>query len=983
MIHKLEKILFEKTKDSQSDILYTQWIYDKKLVPRALSLIAGIFPHYSMHDQSHSETIINNIVRIVGEDVIEKFTAIDIWLLLTSAYYHDIGMAIPADRIEEALKSKDFLSYISDIQSDLSHPLYLYASYFKEEHRQLVLKDSSFNINIYDSVKFLLADYFRRFHADRSEQIIINPEKEISLNSPRGVIPQRLIKILGAICASHTEDFNKVLELPQNEVGIDINDAHPRYIACLLRLGDLLDLDNNRFSDVFLRSVKSIPKDSLLHKEKHFSITHFSVDTTTIDITASCDDYNVANITQSWFEYIRQEIVNQMLNWNNIVPNKSMGYLPTIKNLKVNLNTWRYIHDKEKPRFKVDNEQALQLLKGAGLYQTPWQCLREILQNSVDASLLRLWLEKNENDDFNSPNDPKLLKMLENYPINVTIEEVSKNDNEDMEWKITIEDYGIGLSINDLEYLSITGSSRKNKIRNQIISEMPEWLQPSGEFGIGFQSIFMITDLVHINTKSFFTQQELEIELSNPDSERRGDILVKQVASTYKRKPGTILSFIIKTSPIFPKKEKQYYTDTKINTYKFYRELYIDPFEHKKVSAELEFIMHELHKFAKASCLRIYLSIKGDKHILNDKSNNINNTFQFFNQEEQIQFNIIPKVKNNETIFYYKGQRIESRIDFNFLCFEVNILKCNAKDIVSLDRNYLKYEFEFDFFEVLKECIIKEIPKYAKEQSSNTDIQHMISMFVNYYWEEDYSEYLNLDTYQQWKEYQITINDKQYKLEYFVNNCNDIYIYDYAYGPDTPINSYDIKDNVLYIYDKGYDELAISRFLYRIFKKYFQYISEEESSDKSCRILHLSKTKPEHIIYENKLLEYITGKSTTEEQDDDDDIFSFIPANLRYIIPCEDKYKALKLKDADDLKFVDTVYFPSLISNSYPKMISPFTFKKDEGSSKYIYEVKITEFLIDWVKEHNDNPSITREEIKEAYSKFVDEYRGKLNRNTN
>ena len=45
---------------------------------------------------------------------------------------------------------------------------------------------------------------------------------------------------------------------------------------------------------------------------------------------------------------------------------------------------------------------------------------------------------------------------------------------------------------------------------------MPEWLQPSGEFGIGFQSIFMITDLVHINTKSFFTQQELEIELSNP-----------------------------------------------------------------------------------------------------------------------------------------------------------------------------------------------------------------------------------------------------------------------------------------------------------------------------------------------------------------------------------------------------------------------------------------------------------------------------------
>lgn len=70
--------------------------------------------------------------------------------------------------------------------------------------------------------------------------------------------------------------------------------------------------------------------------------------------------------------------------------------------------------------------------------------------------------------------------------------------------------------------------------------------------------------------------------------------------------------------------------------------------------------MHELHKFAKASCLSIYLSIKGDKHRLNDKSNNINNTFQFFNQEEQIQFNIIPKVKNNETIFIIKDKELKA-----------------------------------------------------------------------------------------------------------------------------------------------------------------------------------------------------------------------------------------------------------------------------------------------------------------------------------
>ena len=116
-----------------------------------------------------------------------------------------------------------------------------------------------------------------------------------------------------------------------------------------------------------------------------------------------------------------------MLNWNNIVPNKSMGYLPTIKNLKVELNTWQYIHDKEKPTFKVDNEQALQLLKGAGLYQSPWQCIREILQNSADASYIRLWLEKDPLESFSTPNDENFHKAVKRYPINVKIENITTN----------------------------------------------------------------------------------------------------------------------------------------------------------------------------------------------------------------------------------------------------------------------------------------------------------------------------------------------------------------------------------------------------------------------------------------------------------------------------------------------------------------------------------------------------------------------------
>jgi hypothetical protein len=71
--------------------------------------------------------------------------------------------------------------------------------------------------------------------------------KSCPLLSPRSVIPPRIFKMLANICSSHTKDFRDVLALPFCQVGIDLEDAHPRFIACMLRVGDLLDLDNNRF----------------------------------------------------------------------------------------------------------------------------------------------------------------------------------------------------------------------------------------------------------------------------------------------------------------------------------------------------------------------------------------------------------------------------------------------------------------------------------------------------------------------------------------------------------------------------------------------------------------------------------------------------------------------------------------------------------------------------------------------------------------
>ncbi|RXM40529.1 hypothetical protein BOQ62_06125 [Chryseobacterium sp. CH21] len=91
-----------------------------------------------------------------------------------------------------------------------------------------------------------------------------------------------------------------------------------------------------------------------------------------------------------------------------------------------------------------------------------------------------------------------------------------------------VKDNGIGISSDDLKFLIKTGSSSKNRKKINIIEEMPEWLRPSGIFGIGFQSIFLLTDEVKIETKSFFNEEFQNIELNSTNSIKDGAILIQK-----------------------------------------------------------------------------------------------------------------------------------------------------------------------------------------------------------------------------------------------------------------------------------------------------------------------------------------------------------------------------------------------------------------------------------------------------------------------
>ena len=126
----IEQVFRDKAKDEGCSILVSKWNYDSTLIPEALETIPLIFPHFSKHNKSHSETILNNIVNVLGKNVIEQLSSTDLWLILESAYCHDLGMVITVEMINAALQDGSFLKYFRSVLADPFHEMYKYAAFY-------------------------------------------------------------------------------------------------------------------------------------------------------------------------------------------------------------------------------------------------------------------------------------------------------------------------------------------------------------------------------------------------------------------------------------------------------------------------------------------------------------------------------------------------------------------------------------------------------------------------------------------------------------------------------------------------------------------------------------------------------------------------------------------------------------------------------------------------------------------------------------
>ena len=964
-----EKILGEKSKQENTIDYFTQWNYDKELYTDILLGVRDYYSNYTDHGKKHSETILTNILRILGEESIKKFSTLDLWLILEAAYLHDCGMYITREEAKKVIQDDNFKSYYSNILNNPEHPMYSYTHFFSQDKNGFSYNQIHYNVDYDYAMRFIISSYKRSSHAADFRKVIGNSKK---------LLHDRIYRILFSISESHGKSFEDVMKLPKKENGIGNEIGHPIFIACLLRMGDLLDIDNKRFSEKLIENIEDIiPIDSKEHLEKHKSITHFWIDQERIEITATVnsgeESYNVAEVIGKWFSYIEDEYNNQLHNWNDIIPKNIGTSLPILGELKIDIENYEYINSKNKPKFSLDINNTLSLLMGTSIYDKKEKAIREILQNAIDATYLRVFEENKEQLALkNEISLEEVNELFENKKIEIVINKISE-DKEYNQWDIIIKDKGIGIDKEHLKYIIEAGSSYKDSKKNDLINNMPSWLKPSGNFGIGFQSIFMLTEHVNLKSKSLFSQESIDVDLIKPASKNynAGSIYFKKTKFDYKQEIGTVINFRYRTKKV----SNSYTTSGEFTNNYIYA---FDPLIDEEFDIEIFSLLDMVSEVNSYSLLDIILK-KENKEIPLKKSldENSKEDLKFLAEENyQISLDILDETINRNrrfsSIFFYKNQFVEeiNYLSNKFFNITINILNFKVNDVLELNRNKLKDSF----IKKEKDLILNEIfnTLYKLYNNSFGTMNEHVKRKISYFWLA-YRDSLNLK-----------IEDKldfEKKLENFlyqdeivegisVNSLKAQAIIEIEIIPlkDTgfsykienkEIDEYFLKFLIKEISIKGYYILKIDN--NREIKEGYKIILEKVDSEAK-----------EYIDLEYNIKNFVNTKGW------------FNPIGRFYIHSNKDtknlkiNYKDMNLKSNQEwigLRRISILYdiFDSLLLRNF--ILFPFYIK---SANEVIWNEKIKKEYIEFCYKNRFFKDLSEEDIRKVVEKFVEDLKKKF-----
>lgn len=476
--------------------LLNQWMPDIERV-----LDAGTSPlRFTLHDAEHSFRVAEWMAKIVPKDVLGKLSVYELALLLLSAYLHDIGMTPEQARVQRHWRhlvfgpvpaeegglsqeeAAEFQRWLDDERGGLVPPLAQDGRPGEEDLRQAAE---------------LITYYARHKHNDWSGEWI-RRNATGAFGSYEGWVED-----LVRLCQSHHEGYADLLKEPfdPRPAGRHGEVVHLRYLACVLRVADILDVDPERTPPVLFQHRDIAPESVIYwYKDHDFWVRP---DDSTLVVHARPRSAVVEKAVRDTAEWIRLELEtcarldrekpfsHSSLRASEPLPHK--WTFPDSIQLQVRPRNDDYVFIDG--AFRPNTAKLLELLSGTQLYKEPLAAVRELLQNAFDAVKEQIALERLEGD----PKDEKRTDAI----TALQSVELCFEEREGRFW-LLCTDSGVGMTRPIIEkYLLVSGSSRRHDILEleRRCEAAGFHLGRTGQFGIGVLSYFMLADHVEIRTR--------------------------------------------------------------------------------------------------------------------------------------------------------------------------------------------------------------------------------------------------------------------------------------------------------------------------------------------------------------------------------------------------------------------------------------------------------------------------------------------------
>lgn len=513
------KILSEDHKRKVFSIFekYLKIVEDNKLT---------FFPEFTDHGIQHIQNVILSAENLITEDSFKNLTSDDILALLLSIYLHDIAMHISAAGFERLIKNQVTDQIIEGFDqknwNELWNDFIVEVRKFNDEQikdiwgqKDIEIKTPNFNNLDEYSIK-LIGEFLRRYHARLAHEIALwgFPGLNENINICEE-ISSTLKDIIGLISRSHGHELRDTFNYLEKKYSVTWSTPHNVkvfFIMVVLRVADYIQINSERAPQILLKVKRFSSPLSLREWEKHNAIEHINYNTNDpelIYVLARPTNSKIFLELTNLFKSIQTELDRC---W--AVLGEVYGRIEEINKLKIKYRRIKSnLDNKEQFSLQVNyipehvifdaDPELLKLLVGPLYDNDPQYGIRELLQNSVDATLEKKFLLDRENPE--SKFVPSIDVILEFENEQLAQKEILE-EQDFRKLRLIFIDNGIGMN----EYVLINyflragASFRKSNVwRKNFFEFGHSEIQRTGRFGIGVLAGFLLGDSIEIYTRHY------------------------------------------------------------------------------------------------------------------------------------------------------------------------------------------------------------------------------------------------------------------------------------------------------------------------------------------------------------------------------------------------------------------------------------------------------------------------------------------------